>query len=299
MSFGSNTVRLLIVRDGPGGGVEQIEHRQTGTRLGEELRDGGTLAPEAVRRTLDAAAEFAHAAHEYGAELVCIATSAVRRTSDRAAFARRVLDVTGAPLRVLTGEEEAAASYRGATDGAPHEGRRIGVLDIGGGSTEIAIGCDGTLLETGSLEIGSVRVAERFPALLGGAPGAPARNAARGARAYVAEMLASLGTLEPVETLVCVAGTPLTIGALNAASHVDEVSGSTLERAELDGTIARLLDLDLDERRVLAGMLAQRADIIVGGALVLSEAMRILGVASGRLEANDLLLGVLLAASSP
>lgn len=284
-----------MVHDEPGGAVEQLEHRQTGTRLGEGLRDGGSLAPAAIARTLAAATEFAAVAHDYAASLACIATSAVRRAEDAVAFGERVFAVTGAALRVLSGEEEAAASYRGATYGVPHDGRRIAVLDIGGGSTECAVGCDGALLETMSIEIGSVRVAERFPALLGAEPGEAAHAAAIAARSEIARILAPLRALAPISELRCVAGTPLTIAAVIAGSHVDEVSGSTLTREALDATIERLLDLHVDERRVLAGMLAQRADIIVGGGLVLSEAMRVLDVTSGLLEKNDLLLGFLLA----
>jgi exopolyphosphatase/guanosine-5'-triphosphate,3'-diphosphate pyrophosphatase len=281
------------VRDAPGGTVEQLEHRQIGTRLGEGLRDGGSLAPAAIARTVAAAMDFASVARDYGATLACIATSAVRRADDGVAFGERIFAATGAPLLVLSGEEEAAASYRGATFGAAHDGRRIAVLDIGGGSTECAVGCDGAILETRSIEIGSVRVAEQFPALLGAEPGKPAHAAAVAARAEIARALAPLRALAPIAELRCVAGTPLTIAAVIAGSHVDKVSGSTLKREALDATIARLLDLHVDERRVLAGMLDQRADIIVGGALVLSEAMRELGVSSGLIEANDLLLGFL------
>ena len=297
LSFGTNTVRVLVVRDAPDGTVEQVEHRQIGTRLGEGLREGGTFSPAAIARTLDAARDFAAVARDYRATLACIATSAVRRADDRAAFAARVAEITGSPLVVLSGEEEAAASYRGATHDVPHDGRRIAVLDIGGGSTECAVGRDGVVLAAQSLEIGSVRVSERFPALLGGSPGAPAHAAAAAARAYVRETLAPLRDLGAIAELRCVAGTPLTIAAVIAGSHVDEVGGSTLRRDDLETTIARLLDLDLERRRVLAGMLAQRADIIVGGALVLSEAMSALGVDAALLESSDLLLGYLLIGS--
>lgn len=92
----------------------------------------------------------------------------------------------------------------------------------------------------------------------------------------------------------CVAGTPQTLAAVIAKSHVDAVSGTTLQRAAVDATIERLLDLDVEQRRALPGMLAQRADIIVGGSLVLSEALRALGADAGLVEANDLLLGFLL-----
>jgi len=295
LSLGTNTVRILVVRDRADGELEQIDHRQTGTRLGEGLCDGGRLAPVAVERTLAVVAQYAAVARDYGASLACIATSAVRRADDGAAFAERIRATAGVPLHILSGADEAAASYRGATYGVPHDGRRVAVLDIGGGSTECALGCDGALLDVRSIEIGSVRIAERFPELLGASPGRPAREAARAARLQSAQALVPLRALAPIDELRCVAGTPLTIAAVVSSSHVDEVSGSMLARDEIDATIDRLLDLNVDERRSLPGMLAQRADIIVGGALVLSAAMDALGTSTGLLEANDLLLGYLVA----
>jgi exopolyphosphatase/guanosine-5'-triphosphate,3'-diphosphate pyrophosphatase len=294
ISLGTNTARLLVARDEADGRIVQLEHRQIGTRLGEGLHEDGTLAPQAVERTLAAVMEFVAVARERHASLASIATSAVRRASDARAFAARMASLTGVPLQILAGRREAEASFRGATYELPHDGSRIAVVDVGGGSTECAIGRDGRLDAARSIEIGSVRVAECFPELMGTAPVALARAAADGARAAIAEALAPLGALPPVERVRCVAGTPMTVAAVLAASHVDRVSGTTLSRADLDATIARLLELTLAERRALPGMLAQRADILPAGGLILSEALRLLGAESGVLEANDLLLGFLL-----
>ncbi len=287
------------MRDLADGGVEQLEHGQIGTRLGEGLRDGGDLQPAAIERTLTAVREFVARAREHGAALASIATSAVRRADDAAAFGERMRATTGVPLRVLDGAAEAQASFRGATYGSATPGRRIAVLDVGGGSTECAVGRDGVLEDARSIEIGSVRVSERRPALMGGSPGAPARAAAAAARAEIAATLAPLGAFAPVDEVRCVAGTPLTIGAIVARSHVDRVSGMRLTRADLDATIDRLLDLTLEERRALPGMLAQRADVLPGGGLIVSEALGLLGVSAGLLEVNDLLLGFLLMERAP
>jgi exopolyphosphatase/guanosine-5'-triphosphate,3'-diphosphate pyrophosphatase len=296
ISIGTNTARLLVVRDGVNGSIEQIEHRQIGTRLGEGLRGRGKLHPEAIARTLAAVRDFSTRAHAHGATLSCIATSAVRRADDGAAFAARIGEVTGVPLHVLDGRTEARASYLGATFGAPRDGRRTAVLDIGGGSTELAIGCDGELLAEHSVEIGSVRVAERYPDLCGAAPGAPARGAAAQARAAIDALVKPFGAFGRIDALRCVAGTPLTIAAVAFASHVDRVSGETLTVVTLERTLDRLLAATLEERRALPGMLPQRADILAAGGLILAQCLRVLGVSGALLEANDLLLGYLLMA---
>ncbi len=247
-----------------------------------------------MERTLRAVEEFVGRSRARGAEISSIATSAMRRASNAVEFADRMRAVTGAELHVLEGEHEAAASFRGAMYGAPHDGARRAVLDIGGGSTECASGRDGRLERAGSLEIGSVRITERFPQLAGTAPGAPARAAAAQARREIARELASLGAFEPVAEVRAVAGTALTLGAVAFASSVEKVSGRMLPLAELDVLLERLLDLPLEERRALPGMLAQRADILAGGGLIFSEALRLLGIGAARLESNDLLLGYLL-----
>ena len=286
-------MRLLVVRDA-NGELERVEHLQLGTRLGEGLGDGGALAPEAVARTLDAVERFAERARTYDASISCIATSAVRRASDASAFGARIAAVAGAPLRVLDGATEADASFRGATYGVAHDGRRIAVVDVGGGSTECAAGRDGVLEAARSIEIGSVRVAERFADLTGAAPGAAARAAAARARTEVAAAVAPFAALAPVDAVRCVAGTPMTLAAVLAGTDVDSVGGTSLTLAAIDATIDRLLDLGLAERRALPGMLPQRADILPAGGIVLSETLRALGAGEARLEHDDLLLGFVL-----
>jgi exopolyphosphatase/guanosine-5'-triphosphate,3'-diphosphate pyrophosphatase len=295
ISLGTNTIRLLVVRDLPEGGVEQLEHGAIGTRLGERLRERGSLLPAAAERTLAAVHTFLERVRAYDAELVTIATSAMRRADDAPAFAAAMQAATGVPLRVLGGDEEAAAGFRGAMAGAPRDGTRRAVLDVGGGSTECAVGRDGILEEARSVEIGSVRVTDAFPSLAGAEPGPAARKAAAEARRAIAAELGWLAGFRPVVEVRAVAGTPLTLGAVAFASDVEHVSGRELARSALDALLARLLDLSLPERKALPGMLAQRADIVVGGGLIVSEALRLLGVGSARLEADDLLLGCLLA----
>ncbi len=293
ISLGTNTSRFLVVRDLPNGALEEVEQAQIGTRLGEGLTESGTFAPAAIERNLAAIRTFAARARELDASLVGIATSAMRRARDASAFARRFREIAGVPLEVIDGRLEAEASFRGATYGAALGNERIAVLDIGGGSTECAVGTAAGLEGARSLELGSVRIAERYPDLLGATPGPRAHAAADAARAEIARTVAPFASLCPVAEVRCVAGTPLTIAAVAFESHVDRVSGAWLTRATVDDVVRRLLDLTLEERRALPGMLPQRADIIVAGALVLAESLRALGVEQGRLEQNDLLLGFL------
>jgi exopolyphosphatase/guanosine-5'-triphosphate,3'-diphosphate pyrophosphatase len=285
---------VLIVRDLDGGDVEQLEHRAIGTRLGEGLLESGSLAEAAMERTLDAVREFTDCAHGYGAALSSIATSAVRRATNQREFTARMRAITGVDLIVLSGEEEAAASYAGATYGHPADGSAVAVIDIGGGSTECAAGRDGVLDRAVSCEIGSVRLSERFTGMMGGDPGSAAQAAALEALAFASSALDPLAGFEGVDEMRAVAGTATTIAAVAFASQVDQVRGRVLRAQTVRDVLARLLELSLEERRALPGMLAQRADILPAGAVILLTVMEKLAVASATVETNDLLLGFLL-----
>jgi exopolyphosphatase/guanosine-5'-triphosphate,3'-diphosphate pyrophosphatase len=299
ISLGTNSTRLLVVCDRSDGAVVQLEHAAIGTRLGEGL-EHGRLGDEAMNRTLDAIVTFMSRVRAREARVSCIATSAMRRASNAAEFAARVAEAAGAPLQVLSGSEEAAASFAGATYGASAvDAVRVAVVDVGGGSTECGVGHPGRLEDATSLEIGAVRLTERFPAL-GGASGTPAAIAAGDlARPQTARLVAELKRFRPVGEVRAVGGTPTTLGAIAFSSDVDSVSERTLSRAAIDGLVERMLALDLAGRRALPGMLAQRADILPAGGLIISEALGALGVDSMRIEANDLLLGYLLQIGPP
>jgi len=139
-----------------------------------------------------------------------------------------------------------------------------------------------------------VRLSERFPALLGTAVGAPAKAAAKAARRYARVVLGPLSNMRRPAYAIAVAGTPMTVGAIVYHGTVDGVSGRTLSVAQIDGTIDALLHLDLAARKEVPGMVAQRADILPAGAIVVAEALRLLGVDCAKLERNDLLLGYLI-----
>lgn len=294
ISLGTNTTRLLVVRERAGGGLDQLEHGAIGTRLGEGLHASGGLSPEAMERTLLAVRRFAERVRAHGARPHAIATSAMRLAKNAPEFAERMMGEIGAPLQILTGEEEAAYSFRGATGGAPSDGTRRAVLDIGGGSTECAVGINGAIEAACSIEIGSVRLTERFPDLDGHVQGDAARIAAAHARAMVAGALRELASFPPVAEVRCVAGTPLTLGAIILHSTVDQVSGQTITRRQIDDTIDQLLDLPLADRKAVPGMLPQRADVLPAGGIIASEALALLNADSAKLESDDLLLGFLL-----
>jgi exopolyphosphatase/guanosine-5'-triphosphate,3'-diphosphate pyrophosphatase len=165
----------------------------------------------------------------------------MRRAGDGDAFARSVTDLVGVAPRVLSGDEEAAYSFLGATRKLQGDAP-VGVLDVGGGSTELAVDSPARSQRTGrvartlSLEIGAVRLSERHPALMGAAVLAPPERAAlvAAARADAAAVLGPLAALGPVGDLVAVGGTAFTAAAMVANAPLrDGVAIARSDRADL------------------------------------------------------------------
>jgi exopolyphosphatase/guanosine-5'-triphosphate,3'-diphosphate pyrophosphatase len=247
------------------------------------LRETGRLSEDAMRRTLHVVEGYVMAICEFRPGLKTIATSALRRATNSGEFAESVRAITGAPLEIISGEEEARCSYEGAVVGLPAE-RSYGVLDVGGGSSEYA-----TQDAWVSLEIGAVRLTETFPGLRGVAAGDEVDRA----RAHARTILNPLHNFKSVDLLILVGGSATTSCAVISGGWA-EFPSMPLGRDALRAFIERLASLPLEKRRELPGMVAQRADILLAGALVIDEVCAVLGHREALVSTNDLLLGYLL-----
>jgi exopolyphosphatase/guanosine-5'-triphosphate,3'-diphosphate pyrophosphatase len=238
------------------------------------------------------------AVRAHGASVACIATSAMRRAADGAEFAAAVRALTGAEPRVLSGDEEATYSFLGATQGLGDTGR-IGVLDVGGGSSELAIDVPAEARRTAavaytcSVEVGAVRLAERHPALLGARALAPPERerVLAAARADAAAVLAPYARAPRPERLIAVGGSAFTAAAMVAAAPLRD--GVTIGADERAALLDALLERDLDARKALPYIRPQRADILPAGLAIIDEACRILGVRDVTVSIEDLLAGFL------
>jgi len=294
VSIGTNSTRLLV-QDG--------EHRRAaesrGTRLGAGITESGAIDPAARRRTLAVIDEYVAAARRCGAATIdAIATSALRRASDGEAFGTEVAARVGIPPRVLGGEEEATYSFLGATANRRASERVVAVLDVGGGSAELAVDAPaharaaGRVAHVFSVEVGAVRLSERHPALLGARAldRAERRALEDEARADAAHVLAPYGGVRGFGELLVVGGTAFTAAAMVAGGVRD---GAKMTRGDCARLVEQLLARDLESRRALAHIRPQRADILPGGLIVVDEACRLLGVDAFTVSEADLLLGYL------
>lgn len=292
ISVGTNSTRVLLADLAPD--LPHVDLAQSiGTRIGEGLGPSGHLGEEPMQRTIDAIAQLHRAVRGHYLRLYAIATSAVRRADNAGEFSQRVTDLLGVPLRILSGEEEATASYRGAITafGALH-GERVGVVDMGGGSTEYAVGMGAVPERYDSCEIGAVRLTEAVPELAG-RDGVVDLSTIERARAIARQALAPIRDYPPVERLAFVGGTATTTAAIVRGKR-GKIASYTLSRADLQKVLVVLCSLDLKARKEIVGMKPQRADILAGGIVVLDTVLDIVKRDLVVATTADLLLGFLL-----
>jgi exopolyphosphatase/guanosine-5'-triphosphate,3'-diphosphate pyrophosphatase len=291
ISIGTNSTRALVAA--LNGTPKVVLARSIGTRIGEGLKERGHLDDEPVRRTLDAVREHAAAVRELTDDVCAIATSALRRADNGNAFAQQVREIAGAPLEIISGEEEARRSFIGAVSGIEHPPETIfGVLDVGGGSSEYATGTKEEPQQIVSCEIGAVRLTESVPELTGS--GGPVEEATIAcAREFAREATQPIAQFAAVDRLAIVGGSATTAVAVDRGDRV-MFSYAWIARAQLQSLIQRLCSMNLDERKALPGMNPQRADILPAGLIIVDTVLERTNQDRALVSTNDLLLGTLL-----
>ncbi|MEX2324955.1 MAG: Ppx/GppA phosphatase family protein [Nitriliruptoraceae bacterium] len=271
VDVGSNSIRLLVC-DADG---NRLERRMAITRLATGIDASGRFDETALEHTLDVIETFAACwtAHGVTSKVRIAATSAVRDAADREQFFTGVHARTGIHPEVLSGSDEAAFAYLGAVTAVGGRDSSA-VVDIGGGSTEIVVGTGMQVSRSTSMQMGCVRMAERY-----------ARHDPLTAhdldalRADVRNQLDDDGVVGADEflaadQLIAVAGTATTIGALHLGlDQYDEtqIHGCRVPAPALDALTDRLLAMTSRQRGQLGPMQPGREDVIHAGALILRE----------------------------
>lgn len=297
VDIGTNSTRLLVadVDGGAHSPFKMLDRRMRITRLGAGVDATRTLAHEAVERTVDVLREYRRALDELGAERVrATATSATRDATNRDDFFGPAQAALGVEPELLSGEEEARLSFLGATADIEAPSPYL-VVDIGGGSTELIVG---TKEPTGllSLDVGCVRVTEQY---LESDPPAPEElsDAVSVVRDLVADAARELPGARDAATLVGLAGTITTVAAIEqglAEYDRDRIHHFRLTRDATEDVFRTLATETLAQRRHNPGLDPGRADVIVGGTLVLVTILRTLGYGELLVSEADILDGLVL-----
>ena len=297
VDIGTNSVRLLIAEvDGASprdAKVVPIDRRMRITRLGQGVDKTRALAPEAIERTVAVLREYRAALDEHGVtEVRATATSAARDASNRDDFFTAARDALGVTPELLSGEEEAALSFLGATADLDAPAPYL-VVDIGGGSTEFVLGTDAPAGIV-SLDMGCVRITEQY---LESDPPAPEElsNAIAAVRDLVAEVPREIPGATEAATLVGLAGTVTTVAAVELGIpeyDPEKIHHFVLTREAAEDVFRTLATESAEQRAHNPGLEPGRVDVIVGGTAVLVGIFRVLGFDQMLVSEADILDGL-------
>jgi exopolyphosphatase/guanosine-5'-triphosphate,3'-diphosphate pyrophosphatase len=283
VDLGTNSTRLLVA-DVENGDVSEVIRRLRITGLGEGVDARHRLLPLPVARVRNVLTDYRRELEHLGAErTLAFGTSAVRDAENGEAFLGEVEWGYGFVTTLLSGNEEALLSFRGVTAGRTLADSTL-IVDIGGGSTELVVGGPEGVIHHGSVDVGCVRMTERFGDDLAACA------------EHVRSVLPDLGPRQAIG----VAGTVTALAALDldlVEYDPSRVHGHVLTCAAVQRQLERLAPLSLEERRDVPGLEPERAPVIVAGTVVLREVLDRYGLDALEVSEQDILHGAALAAA--
>jgi exopolyphosphatase/guanosine-5'-triphosphate,3'-diphosphate pyrophosphatase len=294
IDVGTNSVKFHVGERRPDGSRHTLVDRAEMTRLGEGQADSGELADHAIARTVDAIDGMVAEARQLGAlEVVAVGTAGLRRAPNRAQLADAVRARADVVVEVISGEEEARLAYLAATSSLAAARGQLVVFDSGGGSTQFTFGRDDQVDERFSLDVGAVRIAERFG--LGGAVSTATLDHVLGA---LSAELDRLGGRPTPDAVVAIGGTSTNLAAVKhglVRYDPERVHGTVIDVGELDRQIETYRTRSADDRRAIPGLQPARAEVILGGACIVRAVLAKLGTQSMTVSDRGLRHGVVLA----
>ncbi|HEX9023326.1 MAG TPA: Ppx/GppA family phosphatase, partial [Geobacteraceae bacterium] len=276
VDLGTNSVRCIVVEVDKGGKYRVLDDEKATVRLGEGIATEGAIAPAAWQRTMEALSRMKKIIDGYGViGIETVATSAVRRAANGAAFVKAVADNPGLAIEIISGEEEGELAALSALHNFSMEGTRYALADIGGGSVEVVTALGSHIDEIYSLDLGAVVLTENFITT----DPVNQKEYLRLRRKVRKTLKAAFPPEEfPVNCLLGSGGTMTSIAAMVMAMRKEgygSIHGYEVFRSEVVHLLAMLLRKSLKERRALPGLNPERADIIIAGVTVVDELMEL------------------------
>ena len=264
LDVGSNTMRLLVAEAGPEGELEPVTTEKAYLGLGGEIARTGALSAESVASAANACRRFAERARAEGAERAeVIVTAPGRQGAGATTLLAALRSATRLPVRVLTADEEGRLAFDGAVSRATALPVSVGMVDVGGGSTEVVVGNRRSGARwVGSVDLGSLRLARLA---LDGDP--PSKRELAAARAMVQKALSSLSPPRP-EGALAVGGSARALAKLVGRTFDADAAETVIERLARRRSAKIARSVGIDERR---------AETLLAGTLLLAESSRMLG----------------------
>ncbi|GAB1430755.1 Ppx/GppA phosphatase family protein [Ignavibacteria bacterium] len=284
IDIGTNTLLMTIGERTHGGTLRVLRDEHSIARLGAGVDAAGNIGSEAIERAANILRHYRTICDELNVQtVVAVGTSALRDAANRDKVCAALGNIIGAEIRVIDGATEAALSFRGTTESnAPAV-----VIDIGGGSTEIIAGRNCLIEYRESVNIGAVRLTERFFDTL-----PPKKETVYAVTEFIFRQLPdTLPTYHPI----AVAGTATTLAAIACGGFFPErIYGYKLSLDEATAITERLLRLSPPEIIAIPGVHSQRADILPAGAVILISIMKKFNLNACTISTRGLRFGVLL-----
>src|ERR1700687_2517596 len=284
IDIGSNSIRQTIADVSPTGIIRVVDEMKAAPRLGAGLYKKGALSDVAIQNALTTLTRMATLANQLGVKRTeVVATSAVREATTGDEFLKLVKSETGLKVRVLRGEDEARLSFRSALAHFDLGVGRSVVMDMGGGSLELALSADGLVERLISLPLGAIRATEGY---LG--PDKKKKGMRKLRKHVYLELRRHLSARHWHATrIVCSGGTFTTLASIYLArigmESAKTVHGTVIPRVELEHIVDMLHNMSPAERQGVPGLNAARSDIIVGGLAVAAKV-------AARVEARELVI---------
>ncbi len=258
IDIGSNSIRLLL-SDGEKAIEDKIVIR---TQLAQDLANTGILCEEAMQRSIEAIKELVDYAKEKGANDVWpFATEAVRSAKNKEVFLNRLKDM-GIIVDLIPSQNEAKLGFAGA-----YYGGRVAVMDVGGASSEIAVGDENGLIYAKSIPIGIVKIKD------------VCSEDVNKAEEYIEEKIKGYGIIPEFDTLISIGGTASSFAAIAMEMEVydsKKVDFYKLTYKQIQDAVERIRVLPMEERNTVKGLSMKRCDVIVGGGILIMKIMKML-----------------------
>jgi exopolyphosphatase/guanosine-5'-triphosphate,3'-diphosphate pyrophosphatase len=276
IDVGTNSVKLHVAERAADGEWHTLADRAEVTRLGEGLHQSRRMGAEPMRRTTEAIAALAAEARGLGAtEIAAVGTAGLRIAPNAGELIAAVHHACGVRVEVIPGDEEARLAFVAATAGLSLGAGTLVVFDTGGGSSQFTIGNGARIAEQFSVDVGSVRLTERF-----GLDRAVSPDVVAAACAEVAAGFGRLSVRAAPSAVIGMGGavTNLTAVELALAPYdPDVIQGSVLQRADIERQIAHYRALGAEGRRAIVGLQPARAEVILAGACIVRTVLDVLG----------------------
>ncbi|MDR1993408.1 MAG: Ppx/GppA family phosphatase [Nitrososphaerota archaeon] len=298
IDIGTNAIRLLVARINPNFSYTTLSREKEVVRLGEgEFRDQ-TLKPEAMERAIFVCEKFADLARTYGAvEIISVGTSALREATNQAEFLKNLKSKTGLSVRVISGEEEARLIWLGVSSGIDMGVKKSLFIDLGGGSTEIAIGNQHECFYISSLRLGAIRLTAQF---IG-----EGWEGSIDSALYKQIRHDACNKINLITPQVLEYGVRIAWGSSGTIINLAEIANKLFKKADNNDGILVLTRknlkklamvlcwLPLKERKRLPAINPERADIIIAGAAIVEGIMEKFGLEEINISPRELRDGLL------